>query len=78
MRLSLGKAAGALAAVVLLLNAVPVSAQTQGMERRGDLVEGGGSVEGGMTLTALCRRTGPALEAHASLVPAPRGVGVSE
>jgi hypothetical protein len=34
MRISLGKAAAALAAVVMLLNAVPASAQTQGMERR--------------------------------------------
>ena len=34
MRTSLGKAAAAFAAVVMLLNAVPASAQTQGMERR--------------------------------------------
>jgi hypothetical protein len=34
MRISLGKVAAALAAVVMLLNAVPASAQTQGMERR--------------------------------------------
>ena len=34
MRISLGRAAAALAAVVMLLNAVPASAQTQGMERR--------------------------------------------
>ena len=34
MWLSLGKAAASLAAAVMLLNAVPVSAQTQGMERR--------------------------------------------
>jgi hypothetical protein len=36
MRTSLGKAAAAFAAVVMLLNAVPVSAQTQGMERRNE------------------------------------------
>ena len=36
MRTSLGKAAAALAAVVMLLNAVPASAQTQGMERRNE------------------------------------------
>ena len=36
MRTSLGKAAVALAAVVMLLNAVPASAQTQGMERRNE------------------------------------------
>ena len=34
MVISLGKAAAALGAVVMLLNAVPASAQTQGMERR--------------------------------------------
>jgi hypothetical protein len=34
MVISLGKAAAAFAAVVMLLNAVPTSAQTQGMERR--------------------------------------------
>ena len=34
MRISLGKAAAALAAGVMLLNAVPASAQTQGMQRR--------------------------------------------
>ena len=34
MQISLGKAAAALAAGVMLLNAVPASAQTQGMERR--------------------------------------------
>ena len=34
MRISLGRAAAALAAVVMLLSAVPASAQTQGMERR--------------------------------------------
>ena len=34
MRISLGRAAAALAAGVMLLNAVPASAQTQGMERR--------------------------------------------
>ncbi len=34
MPISLGKAAAALAAVVMLLSAVPASAQTQGMERR--------------------------------------------
>jgi hypothetical protein len=34
MRISLGRAAAALAAVVMLLNAIPASAQTQGMERR--------------------------------------------
>jgi|SRR5262249_9102365 hypothetical protein len=36
MRISLGRAAAALAAVVILLNAVPASAQTQGMERRNE------------------------------------------
>jgi hypothetical protein len=36
MRISLGKAAAVLAAVVMLLNAVPASAQTQGMERRNE------------------------------------------
>ena len=36
MRTSLGKAAAALAAVVMLLNAVPASAQTQGMQRRNE------------------------------------------
>jgi hypothetical protein len=36
MRTSLGKAAAGLAAVVMLLNAVPASAQTQGMERRNE------------------------------------------
>jgi hypothetical protein len=36
MRISLGKAAAALAALVMLLNAVPASAQTQGMERRNE------------------------------------------
>jgi len=36
MRTSLGKAAAALAAVAMLLNAVPASAQTQGMERRNE------------------------------------------
>ena len=36
MRIFLGKAAASLAAVVMLLNAVPVSAQTQGMERRNE------------------------------------------
>ena len=34
MRISLGKAAAALGAVVMLLSAVPASPQTQGMERR--------------------------------------------
>ena len=34
MRISLGKAAAALAAGVMLFNAVPASAQTQGMQRR--------------------------------------------
>ena len=34
MRISLGKAAVALAAVAIFSNAVPASAQTQGMERR--------------------------------------------
>ena len=34
MRISLGKAAAAFAVVVMLLNAVPASAQTHGMERR--------------------------------------------
>ena len=34
MWLSLGKAAASLAAAVMLLNAVPASAQTQGMQRR--------------------------------------------
>jgi hypothetical protein len=34
MGISLGKAPAALAAVVMLLNAVPAFAQTQGMERR--------------------------------------------
>jgi hypothetical protein len=34
MRISLGKAPAALAVVVMLLNAVPAFAQTQGMERR--------------------------------------------
>ena len=33
---SLSKAAAALAAVVMLLNTVPASAQTQGMERRNE------------------------------------------
>jgi len=33
---SLGKAAAGLAAVVMLLNAVPAFAQTQGMERRNE------------------------------------------
>src|SRR5262245_41353339 len=36
MRTSVGKAAAALAAVVMLLSAVPASAQTQGMERRNE------------------------------------------
>ena len=36
MRTSLGKAAATLAAAVMLLNAVPASAQTQGMERRNE------------------------------------------
>jgi len=36
MRTSLGKATAALAAVVMMLNAVPASAQTQGMERRNE------------------------------------------
>jgi hypothetical protein len=36
MRISLGKAAAGLAVVVMLLNAVPASAQTQGMERRNE------------------------------------------
>jgi hypothetical protein len=36
MRISLGKAAAAFAAVVMLLSAVPASAQTQGMERRNE------------------------------------------
>ena len=36
MRISLGKGAAALAAIVMLLNAVPASAQTQGMERRNE------------------------------------------
>ena len=36
MRISLGKAAAALAAVGMLLSAVPASAQTQGMERRNE------------------------------------------
>ena len=36
MQISLGKAAAALAASVMLLNAVPASAQTQGMERRNE------------------------------------------
>jgi len=34
MKLSLGKAVASLAAGMMLLSAVPVSAQTQGMERR--------------------------------------------
>ena len=36
MPISLGRAAAALAAVAMLLGAVPVSAQTQGMERRNE------------------------------------------
>ena len=36
IRIPLGKAAAAFAAVVMLLSAVPVSAQTQGMERRNE------------------------------------------
>ena len=36
MRVSLCKAAAAVAAVVMLLGTVPVSAQTQGMERRNE------------------------------------------
>jgi hypothetical protein len=36
MRISLGKAVAVLAAVVMLLYAVPASAQTQGMERRNE------------------------------------------
>jgi hypothetical protein len=36
MRISLSKAAAVLAALVMLLNAVPASAQTQGMERRNE------------------------------------------
>ena len=36
MQISLGRGAAALAAVVMLLSAVPVSAQTQGMERRNE------------------------------------------
>ena len=36
MRTSLGKAVTGLAAVVMLLNAVPAFAQTQGMERRNE------------------------------------------
>jgi hypothetical protein len=36
MRISLGRGAAALAAVAMLLNVVPASAQTQGMERRNE------------------------------------------
>jgi len=36
MRTFLGRGAAALAAVVMLLTAVPASAQTQGMERRNE------------------------------------------
>ena len=36
MRISLGKAAAALAAVAMFLSAVPAFAQTQGMERRNE------------------------------------------
>jgi len=36
MRISLGKAVAAFGAVVMLLSAVPASAQTQGMERRNE------------------------------------------
>ena len=36
MRISLGRGAAVLAAVVMLLNVVPASSQTQGMERRNE------------------------------------------